>query len=469
MKITVNSNAVQGEARIFLFTAEETPVPPLTATEFKGAARTAATFFVGEERRIASGLGHGAKVGDKEVREAVGVAVRLLQSAGIVTATLEMGRWTAHAGAAVEGAILGGYQFDTFIAPPQPAPVRFQHLNLAVSPDAVTSVRQRAKRGATIADSVNYTRSLGDLPGNYVTPETLAQAALDLGREVRALKVKVLDQERLESGGFGGITAVGAGSVNPPRLILVEYRGGKASEAPVALVGKAVTFDSGGISIKPADRMDEMKFDKMGGCTVLGILRAAALLGIRQNIVGVIPAVENLLDGRSYRPGDIVTTYDGKAIEVLNTDAEGRIILADALAYARIHYRPRRMLDFATLTGAIVVALGGAYTGFFSNDDTVAEALASSATVAGEKLWRMPLDADYHEVIKSEVALVKNTGGREGGSCTAAAFLEKWVESVPWAHFDIAGTAWNTRALPHQAKGASGAAVRTVIEWLEKA
>jgi leucyl aminopeptidase len=270
----------------------------------------------------------------------------------------------------------------------------------------------------------------------------------------------------LLNGGFGGLTAVGGGSMHPPRLIVLEYRGGKASQRPIALVGKAITFDSGGISIKPADRMDEMKFDKMGGCAVLGIMQAVARLQLKLNVVGIVASAENLLSSRSYRPGDVVTTYDGKTIEVLNTDAEGRVVLADALAYARIHFRPTQIIDMATLTGAIIIALGTTRAGLFSNHETLTQQLKAAGEAVGERVWEMPHDEPFHDQIKSDIALVKNTGGREGGSCTAAAFLEKWVEETPWAHIDIAGTAWKTKESSYSSKGATGFGVRLLIEYL---
>jgi leucyl aminopeptidase len=278
---------------------------------------------------------------------------------------------------------------------------------------------------------------------------------------------RVWDEAALKKEKFGGILAVGQGSANPPRMIALEYKGGRKDARPIVLVGKAITFDTGGISIKPADKMDEMKFDKMGGCAVLGAMKAIAALKLPFPVVGLIASAENMPGSRAYRPGDIVTSYDGKTIEVLNTDAEGRVVLADALAYARLHYKPRYMVDFATLTGACVIALGPHRAGLFTGDATLRQEIMKAGRSTGDQVWELPLGDEYDEMIRSDVALVKNTGGREGGASTAASFLKAWVEDVPWAHLDIAGTAWTTRDLPHLEKGATGFGVRLIVEALQ--
>jgi leucyl aminopeptidase len=277
------------------------------------------------------------------------------------------------------------------------------------------------------------------------------------------LKCSILDKKALEKAGFGGLLAVGGGSARDPRLIVLEYNGG--DQKPVALVGKAITFDTGGISIKPADKMDEMKFDKCGGCAVLGILRGAAQLKLPVKLLGIIAAAENMPGANSYRPGDIITSYRGLTIEVLNTDAEGRIVLGDALAYA-VEQKPQAIIDFATLTGACVVALGNFAAGLFGNDDALVAKLRAAGERTGERAWPMPLWQDYKDLIQSDVADQKNQGPRGAGAITAAGFLAKYVGHTPWAHFDIAGTGWINEERAYLGKGATGYGVRLVLDAL---
>jgi leucyl aminopeptidase len=270
--------------------------------------------------------------------------------------------------------------------------------------------------------------------------------------------------------GMNGIISVGKGSENESKVILVNYNNSKTNEKPILLVGKAVTFDTGGISIKPSDRMDEMKFDKSGGCTVLGIMKALGNLALPINVVAIIPAVENMPSGSSYRPGDIIRMYNGKTVEVLNTDAEGRMILADALAFGISKYSPKYVIDFATLTGACIIALGTNVAGIIGNNDKLIHGLISASRVTGEKIWQLPLFEEFFDLIKSNVASMKNIGGRTGGTITAAAFLSNFVDTVPWAHFDIAGTAWTqdgTAEKSYNPKGATGFGIRLLLNYLE--
>ena len=302
-------------------------------------------------------------------------------------------------------------------------------------------------------------------------PSVLADYARQLAKE-NNLKCTVLGKTALEKGGFGGLLAVGGGSAHEPHLIVLEYHGShhESTQSPIALVGKAITFDSGGISIKPSEKMDEMKFDKCGGVAVLGAMRAIAQLKLPLNVIGVIAAAENMPSSTSYRPGDIVTSYPGPdkrgvTIEVLNTDAEGRIVLGDALAYAR-ERKPQAIIDLATLTGACVVALGTYAAGLFGNDELLLERIRAAGERTGERVWPLPLWQEYKDKIKSDVADHKNTGGREGGAITAAAFLARYVGDTPWAHLDIAGTAWTTEERPYLAKGATGFGVRLAVDTL---
>jgi leucyl aminopeptidase len=300
-----------------------------------------------------------------------------------------------------------------------------------------------------------------------VTPAVLAEKAEELAKG-RALTVKVWNERHLKRDGFGGILGVGQGSTqHPPRLIVIEYRGGTKREAPLALVGKAITFDTGGISIKPSAAMDEMKYDKMGGLAVLGMMLAIADLKLPVNVVGLIPSAENMPGPEAYRPGDILTTRDGKTIEVLNTDAEGRIILADAIAHARLEYEPKAIIDFATLTGAVILALGHRRAGMFTSDEKLRDALLAASKASGEQVWWMPVDDEFKENVASEIATVKNSTFREGSACSAASFVKTWAEEIPFVHVDIAGTAWTTKPPSYLEGGATGFGIRLIVAALK--
>lgn len=350
--------------------------------------------------------------------------------------------------------------------------------NLAIVVDASDSkndVVDAVKTAAAVADGNTFVRSVANLPPNECVPATLAEVAQDIAKKTTNLKCTVISKRDLKNKGFGGITAVGQGSKNEPKLIILEYKGGRRSGAinkqkPIVLVGKAVTFDTGGISLKPGEKMDEMKFDKCGGCTVLGILKTAAEMKLKANIVGIIPAVENMPGGESYRPGDIITLYSGKTAEILNTDAEGRLILADALAYGEQHYKPRAIIDFATLTGACIIALGNDVAGMVSNNLELADRMRESSERTAEAVWELPLNRDYMDMIKSSVADMRNLGiGRAAGTVTAAAFLRNAIDDTPWVHFDIAGVAWMqtaTKSRSYKSKGATGFGVRLIMDYL---
>jgi leucyl aminopeptidase len=301
----------------------------------------------------------------------------------------------------------------------------------------------------------------------------LAREAQRVAREV-GLAYRAFDVRELRRRKMGGILAVGQGSVNPPRLIILDHnappRRGSGRRSPrrrtLCLVGKGITFDSGGISIKPAAAMDEMKHDMSGAAAVIGALRAAALLRLPLRVVGIIAAAENLPSGTAYRPGDVVTTMSGRTIEVLNTDAEGRIVLSDALHFARTEYTPEAIIDLATLTGACVIALGKWASGVMGNNDALVERLRVAGEATGERVWPLPLWEEHRKQVRSKVADLKNTGGREGGTLTAAAFLSYFTEGTPWAHLDIAGTGWTGKTGPYQPVGATGVGVRLLIELL---
>lgn len=316
--------------------------------------------------------------------------------------------------------------------------------------------------------AVNYARDLGNLPPNECPPSELARFALALEAEY-GIKTRILERYEMESIGLNGIVSVGKGSSNPPKMIVLEYHGNTNHQKPYLLVGKGVTFDTGGVSLKPGDKMDEMKFDKCGGCSVLGILKAVASLRLHVNVIGIIPSVENMPSSSSYRPGDIIKMYNGKTVEILNTDAEGRIILADAMAYGVAKYHPQAIIDLATLTGACIIALGANVAAAIGTNKHLTERLIKASEKTGEKIWGLPLDDEYHEQIKSKVADIKNIGGRPAGAITAAAFLSNFTNDIPWVHLDIAGTAWTQEGTfdrSYNPKGATGFGVRTVLKFL---
>lgn len=318
--------------------------------------------------------------------------------------------------------------------------------------------------GKALVSGMNFTKDLGNAPGNVIYPTTLAERAQKLAEEFPSITVKVLDQAEMEKLGMGSLLGVAQGSDEPPKLIVLEYNN-EGKEKPVALVGKGVTFDSGGISLKPGAAMDEMKFDMCGAASVLGTFRAVAELGMKLNVVGVIPAVENMPSGKACKPGDVLTSMSGITIENLNTDAEGRLILCDALTYAT-QYEPEAIVDIATLTGAIIVALGYDVSGLFSNNDALAESLKESAFKADDQVWQFPIWEDtFQDMLESNFADIANISpGRGAGSITAACFLERFVKEIPWAHLDVAGTAWTTG----KEKGASARPVPLLLNFLKK-
>lgn len=317
-------------------------------------------------------------------------------------------------------------------------------------------------RARIIASAINFTRRLSDMPGNELYPERLAEEALSLAR-AKKLKVSVRSGKELKK--FGGILAVGGGSKHPPCLIEMELNPGRGR--PILLVGKGVTFDAGGISIKPAENMHELRNDMAGGAAVMAAISALAQLGCRRRIIGLIPAAENLPDGSAYRPGDVIRQYDGQTVEIINTDAEGRLLLADALAYGA-SFKPEFTIDLATLTGAIITALGDKFTGLFTADEALRDQILTAAKTGGDLVWPMPLHKSFSDAMKSGIADWKNSAGRKAGACLAAAFLSAFAPA-PWAHLDIAGTADQLQERSFMMKGSSGAGVRLLVELLAPA
>ncbi len=320
----------------------------------------------------------------------------------------------------------------------------------------------QVREGNILGEAQNFTRELGNLPPIEMTPTYLAKEALKIGKKYSRMKVNIFSRDRLKKEGMGGILGVASGSSEEPKFIILEWMNAPKSRGINVFAGKSITFDSGGLSIKPASKMDEMKFDMLGGGSVLGAMQAIAALGLKVNVVALLPATENLSGANAYRPGDILRTKNGKTIEVLNTDAEGRIVLADALSYAQ-KYKPKFVLDLATLTGACMVALGGNYAGLFGRNQEVLEQIKQASVNSGEKVWQLPLDDDFTDEMKSSIADVKNIGGSGGGGASsAAAFLEVFTD-YPWAHLDIAGVAWNDEQA-HIRSGANGFGVPLLVE-----
>jgi len=446
--------------------------------EFRGAERQLLLLHtagkLAPQRILLVGLGARATFTSETMRRAMGLAARKLRDSGLERAAVQVSadHIDDSLSAIVEAAILATYNFHQF-KPKDDNATELKSLTLCVPARADLKAAKRVVAEAQIvAQATNYAREIGNLPGNVITPRVLADYARALAKE-SDIACTVLAKKELEKGSFGGLLAVGGGSANEPHLIVLEYKGVGADTAhPIALVGKAITFDSGGISIKPSDKMDEMKFDKCGGVAVLAILKAVAALKLPVHIIAVISSAENMPSSTSYRPGDIVTSYRGSdkrgvTIEVLNTDAEGRIVLGDALVYAR-QRGAKTIIDFATLTGAVVVALGSFAAGVMGNDEALQEKIRASGQRTGDRVWPLPLWQEYKDKIKSDVADIKNTGGRYGGAITAAAFLAKYVGETSWAHLDIAGTAWTTDDLPYLTKGATGFGVRLVVDLLRR-
>ena len=319
--------------------------------------------------------------------------------------------------------------------------------------------------GRLLAEAAVFARDVGNTPGNEGTPTYLAERAREIAKE-SGMKLTLYDRADMEREGMGGILGVARGTEEPPKFIVLEHNASKKDLPCYALVGKGVTFDSGGISIKPGENMHEMKFDKCGGVAVLATMRAVGRMKLPLRVVGIVPATENMPSGAAYKPGDVVTTLGGITVEILNTDAEGRMLLVDGITYAK-KFQPKAIVDLATLTGACVVALGDAASGLFSTDENLAAQLLKASGASGERSWRMPLYPDYTDQIRSDVADFKNTGGRSAGACTAAALLQAHAEGTPWAHLDIAGTAWSSgKERDYLRKGATGVGPRTLVRWL---
>jgi len=467
-KVSLTDRGMEGQLRAML---EEV----LEAKDFTGKLNQTVMLHtwgrLPARRLLLVGLGEPEKFSFDRACQAAGTASKMLVEMNRTTCTFAVETFcdgfdvSEATKAVVEGTLLGTYQYTQFKVVKSEEKRELEHVTLLTSSESNRAAVQEGLRlGQIIAEATMFARDLANAPGNWATPTRLAEEA-DRMAATYGLRYQALSEPELRELKMEAFLAVAKGSDEPCRFIILEHNAGRPELDTIVFIGKGITFDSGGISIKSSEKMDEMKFDMSGGAAVMGTLRAAAQLQIPLHVVGIIPATENLPSGKAFKPGDILRTSNGKTIEVVNTDAEGRIILADALAYAA-RYQPKAVVDLATLTGACVVALGHVATAILGKDPALIERLKRAGERTGERLWELPLWEDYDEQIDSDIADVKNTGGRPAGAITAAAFLAKFAEGYPWAHLDIAGTAWTDKEKPYIPKGGSGVGVRLLVEFL---
>jgi leucyl aminopeptidase len=426
--------------------------------------------LIAPERLLLAGLGKRADFTLNRLRQAAGKAAPSLRAAGAMDVTFlidgfDRSNQDEHGQAVAEGSMLGLYRFLKYKTREENGREKdIQRITLlAETASVVKPLLKGAKTGEVIAESTAMVRDMVNSPSADMTPAVVAAKAREIARQF-SLRIEVLDRRQMVKLGMGALLGVSSGSAQPPKFIIVEYRRG-GRKPFIALVGKTITFDSGGISIKPAENLDRMKDDMSGGAAVLGAIRTAAALKLPLNIVGLLPATENMPSGSAYKPGDVLRTLSGQTIEIINTDAEGRLILSDALAYA-CRYKPAVIVDIATLTGACTIALGQEAIGMLGTDVKFKQMMREAGTATGERVWELPLWEEYYDQIKSDIADMKNTGGRAGGVITAAALLSKFVQNYPWLHLDIAGTAWSDKDRPYTPKGATGIGMRLFTEFL---
>src|SRR5687768_17010485 len=450
----------------------------LDAEEFAGKESETAYFhLVGNSnlkarRLLLIGVGEAKDYKNAQVSQMAGTAVRSLRSKNAKTIAVlprSAGDAAATAKAAVEGAFIALFDPDKYRTVEREDKT-VERLVVAIEGADEDAMQQGVNRGVIVGESINFTRDLANEPGAYMTPTDMAERARDIAHEF-GLSIDVLDEDRMEQEGMGSLLSVTRGSEQPAKLIILKYTPTNApadNKELLAFVGKGVTFDSGGISLKPGENMELMKYDMTGGATVLGAMRAIAQLKPPIPILGVAPCTENLPSGKATKPGDVVTAMTGKTIEIINTDAEGRLILADAIAYAK-KLGATKVIDMATLTGAVSIALGDVNAAVLGTDQELIDEIINAGREVGEKFWQLPLDKEYSKQIKSDIADIKNVGGRKAGTITAAAFLKEFADGVSWAHLDIAGTAWGDDAKPYRSKGPTGIAVRTLLRIVDRA
>ncbi|NOY76370.1 MAG: leucyl aminopeptidase [Calditrichaeota bacterium] len=489
--IQKNFDELQGDSLIFpLFegeNADRTGIPDflksfisarlIQTKDFEGKENTVLTFPIPREewklRRITLvGLGKKEDFGEEMLRRAMGTAAAEMKKRKMKTVLISFRHFKEEgfsdektARIIVEGFGLGSYEFNLY-KKKEAAEKGVETVSLWTLDASVPELDSGIRLGRHLVDATAFSRDLANHPSNVATPAMLANTAKEMGQEL-GLSVDVLGKNALRKLGMGALLAVSKGSAEEPALIILEHGTPRKTAPTVVLIGKGITFDSGGISLKSSKNMDEMKYDMAGGAAVFGILKAVALLKLRLHVIGIIPAAENLPGASAYKPGDIVTSLSGQTIEILNTDAEGRLVLADAITFSA-KYKPDILIDLATLTGAAVVALGHAGAAVMGNAPDVIDDLQKLSEETGEKVWPIPLWKAYHDQLKSDIADMKNIGGGPGGLPVAGAFLENFVENTKWAHLDIAGVAWTTQDLPYSPKGATGFGVRLMVAYLRK-
>ncbi|MEQ1562989.1 MAG: leucyl aminopeptidase [Nitrospiraceae bacterium] len=447
----------------------------LQSKEFEGKTNEVLLYHtqgsVPAKRLVLVGLGKKKDVTLETIRQAMGTAAKRVRQAKAGSFTVVLPTVTPAgmssvevAQAMVEGAILGSYQFTVYRTAAAEHAVEGMKV-LIPQKSQLKQVTEGIRRGVATAEATVFVRDLCNHPSNVLTPTRVAEEAKAIAKAEK-ISIKILEQKEMERLGMGALLGVARGSQEPPKFIILEYNGAKKKdERPVVLVGKTITFDTGGISLKPAENMEHMKADMTGGAEVLASIRAAARLKLPLRLISILPVAENMPGGRAMKPGDVVTTLSGKTVEVQNTDAEGRLILADGLAYA-MRYKPAALIDIATLTGACVVALGQFAIGMFGTDQALKEQVRKSGQKAGERVWEMPLWEEYFEQLKSDVADMRNIGGRGGGMITAALFLSKFVGDCPWVHLDIASTDWSERERAYVPKGPTAIGTRLLLQYL---
>jgi len=424
------------------------------------------------QRLFLVGVGERAEYTTAQASQMAGTAVRALRGKNVKSIAMIPrleGNSEEIASVVVEGAFMALFDPDKYRTEDKEAR-EISKLIVVVDGADQNDLERGAKRGRIIGESVNFTRDLANEPGAYMTPTNMAERAREVATEF-GLSIDVLDEARMEQEGMGSLLSVSHGSDEPAKLIILKYTPANTSDENgdlLAFVGKGITFDSGGISLKPGENMELMKYDMTGGATVMGAMRAIAQIKPSIPVLGVVPCSENLPSGKATKPGDVVRAMTGKTIEVINTDAEGRLILADAIAYAK-KLGATKIVDIATLTGAVSIALGDVNTAVIGTDQELIGEIVAAGKEAGERFWQLPLDKEYSKQIKSDIADIKNVGGRKAGTITAAAFLKEFADGVSWAHLDIAGTAWGDEAKPYRAKGPTGVAVRTFIRIVARA
>ena len=414
------------------------------------------------ERIFLVGLGKREQISAEKVRQAGGKAATYLRDMGMKKAALStdfLSELKISPAEFIEGALLGLYTYKKYKKNGNNKAL----VNITVLADRTLELSDRIKQAEAVTKAVCFARDLVNAPGNDMTPTHLAKAASSL--RSKNLSIRVLGKNEAKKLGMGAFLAVAKGSSEEPRFIILDYKGGRG--APVVLIGKAITFDSGGLSLKPSDGMEKMKYDMAGGAAVLGVMKAAAELRMPVHLIGILPATENLPGGKATKPGDVVRSLGGKTIEIINTDAEGRLVVADAIEYAK-RLKPRAIIDIATLTGACSVTFGNEAIAMMGNDRKLLDVLKKSGEKTYERVWEMPLFEEYEEYLKSDIADVKNIGGRNGGLVTAAYFLYKFAGDMPWVHLDIAGTAWTEKDKPYVPKGASGIGTRLILNAIKE-